>query len=147
MTRVTPLNRTVHFEKTIKVLECCSCSVDFGLGTNFIAERQKDHQTFYCPNGHPQGYFGDNETEKRAKELAAEKDRLERQLRYAREDRDDQRTRRLAAERQRAAAKGQLTKTKNRIANGVCPCCNRTFVNLGKHMSGQHPDYAPGVTP
>jgi len=43
--------------------------------------------------------------------------------------------------RQKAAAKGQLTKTKRRVANGVCPCCNRTFADLSAHMHGQHPEY------
>jgi hypothetical protein len=27
------------------------------------------------------------------------------------------------------------------VANGVCPCCNRTFQNLARHMAGKHPDY------
>lgn len=51
----------------------------------------------------------------------------------------------LEAERRaHAATKGQLTKTRKRVAGGVCPCCNRSFVNLGRHMAGQHPDYAEG---
>lgn len=32
---------------------------------------------------------------------------------------------------------------KNRVANGVCPCCNRHFENLERHMKGQHPDFQP----
>lgn len=24
----------------------------------------------------------------------------------------------------------------------VCPCCNRTFQNVARHIAGQHPDYA-----
>jgi hypothetical protein len=34
-----------------------------------------------------------------------------------------------------------VTKLKQRVANGVCPCCHRSFVNLHRHMAGQHPDY------
>ena len=37
--------------------------------------------------------------------------------------------------------KGQVTRIKKRVANGVCPCCNRTFKDLAAHMSTQHPDY------
>lgn len=48
---------------------------------------------------------------------------------------------RNAAQRALRATKGRLTKTKKRIANGVCPCCNRHFVNLERHMTGKHPDY------
>lgn len=27
-----------------------------------------------------------------------------------------------------------------RIHNGVCPCCNRSFVNLQRHMKTKHPE-------
>lgn len=37
--------------------------------------------------------------------------------------------------------KGAHQRTKNRVAKGVCPCCNRSFTNLAKHMAGQHPDF------
>lgn len=26
-------------------------------------------------------------------------------------------------------------------ACGVCPCCNRSFTNVRRHMTSQHPDY------
>jgi hypothetical protein len=28
-----------------------------------------------------------------------------------------------------------------RIGNGVCPCCNRSFTNLRRHMTTKHPEY------
>lgn len=37
--------------------------------------------------------------------------------------------------------KGEVTKLKKRIANGVCPCCKRSFCNLAAHMKTQHPEY------
>lgn len=46
-----------------------------------------------------------------------------------------------SAERSRNALKGVVTRTKNRISKGVCPCCNRQFKDLERHMTGQHPDY------
>lgn len=30
---------------------------------------------------------------------------------------------------------------RNRAAAGVCPCCNRTFEQLGRHMTTKHPEY------
>lgn len=139
-THVLPKDRTVHIERKIHIIECASCSVDFGIGDNFMRRRREDHGTFYCPNGHPNVYRGDNTEEKLRKELEA----AQRQRDMAREDRDWQRQQRLTAERQRAAAKGQVTKIKNRVSKGVCPCCNRTFPNLAAHMAGQHPDYVTG---
>ena len=44
-------------------------------------------------------------------------------------------------DRKLSASKGQMTKLKNRVKNGVCPCCNRTFVNLLRHMKSKHPEY------
>lgn len=44
-------------------------------------------------------------------------------------------------DRQIAARKGQLTRLKNRVGNGVCPCCNRYFANLHRHMDKQHPEW------
>lgn len=41
-------------------------------------------------------------------------------------------------ERRLAAQRGVTTRLKNRVANGVCPCCNRTFANLQRHMSTKH---------
>lgn len=46
-------------------------------------------------------------------------------------------------ERRLAATKGVVTRIKNRVGKGVCPCCKRTFPNLGAHMSEKHPDWAP----
>jgi DNA repair exonuclease SbcCD ATPase subunit len=40
------------------------------------------------------------------------------------------------------AQKGVTTRIKNRASNGVCPCCNRTFQNLARHMHTKHPDFA-----
>jgi Asp-tRNA(Asn)/Glu-tRNA(Gln) amidotransferase A subunit family amidase len=62
----------------------------------------------------------------------------------------------LAAERDQAKAeargqKAAKTRIKNdrdrirdRVGAGVCPCCNRTFKQLARHMQAKHPDY-PGA--
>jgi hypothetical protein len=102
-----------------------------------MRRRREDHQGFYCPNGHSNFYSGDNEAEKLRKQLVraeAERDR-------ARVRANGEEARRRLAERQRAAAKGQVTKIKNRIANGVCPCCNRSFENVRRHIETQHPAF------
>ena len=44
-------------------------------------------------------------------------------------------------EYRRRVLKGQVTKIKKRIGNGVCPCCNRSFEDLRRHMNTKHPDY------
>ena len=103
-------------------------------------------ETFYCPRGHGQHYNrGPSEADKlrqerdRLKQDAARKDEV---IAYERRCRElaDQRAER--SKRQTAAAKGQVTRLKNRASAGVCPCCNRQFQNLKRHMDSQHPDFA-----
>jgi hypothetical protein len=112
-------------------VHCCTeCGVDYAMTNAYEDRRRKDHRTFYCLNGHQQYYPQQNEAEKER----ARAERLERQL--ANRD-EDLRSVRASL----TATKGQLTKTRKRVGNGVCPCCNRSFANLQRHMTGQHPDY------
>ncbi len=36
--------------------------------------------------------------------------------------------------------KNKLSRQLKRVNKGVCPCCNRTFVNLANHMKTTHPE-------
>jgi septal ring factor EnvC (AmiA/AmiB activator) len=116
--------------------DCITCFIRFGVPVGFTARRRQDKQNFYCPNGHQMAY-----TESEADRIRRERDRLRQQL----AERDDEIARqqrmREAAERQAAAARGQVTKLKNRASAGVCPCCNRTFRQLAAHMRQKHPTY------
>ena len=117
---------------------CCSCHIRFAMPYSFQKRCREDSKVlFCCPNGHYQHYSGE-QTEREA--LRRERDRLKQQAarledeaREAREDAD-------AAKRQAAAFKGVATRIKNRVQHGVCPCCNRTFQDLARHMKSQHPD-------
>lgn len=143
--QVIPLSREVYVESKIHIIECAACSVDFGIGADFMARRRKDHGNFYCPNGHVNYYPGPSAEEKKLaqaeRELEAARSLAQREARR----REDAERRARTADYQRRAAKGQLTKTKKRVAAGVCPCCNRSFQNLRSHMAGQHPDYVEPV--
>lgn len=89
------------------------------------------------PNGHKQYFSGKTEADKERERA----DGLQRQLEAAEARSKRQRELREAAERQAAAARGQVTKIKKRVGNGVCPCCNRTFSDLQRHMHTQHPEF------
>jgi hypothetical protein len=124
---------------------CGACGIVFGLPTEFRKKRVADGQLFYCPNGHHIGWSKSEDPavkELRAK-LASETTRRER----AETDAQWQRQQRLVVDRQNRARKGVITRIKNRVKHGVCPCCNRTFQNLGRHMEGQHPDWSPEKLP
>jgi len=126
----------VSIEVTINTVKCCECGIVFGLEADYQARLRSNGQTFYCPNGHSQRY-GESEADRLKGELAKQakaREQLEMQLRWKSEDAE-------RAERRRAAAVGQITKMKNRIANGVCPICNRSFTALHRHMQTKHPDF------
>lgn len=110
-------------------MQCGMCGINFTMPLVFQQERQQNGGTWYCPNGHPRVYReSDVDTLKRQ---LAEKDRL------------------LASERERAAtnyaarerAERKLRKIERRTSGGVCPCCNRTFNALTRHMKTKHPDF------
>ena len=124
MTDIT-LTSSIAYE----VQTCADCGTHFAITKRFAEARRKDGARFYCPNGH-RLHWGDTEVDKLQRRLAAsEGNRKSAEQRAERE------------KRRHAATKGQLTKTKKRIAGGVCPCCNRSFVELSRHMKSKHPEY------
>lgn len=119
-------------------MECFKCGVAFAMPSSFDQKCTEDGTTFYCPHGHA-CYYGKT----RLQSLQSEKEALERQLATERSNKQWWRTRQENTERSLRATRGVVTRTKNRISKGMCPCCQQRFTNLGRHMRNQHPDYAP----
>jgi DNA repair exonuclease SbcCD ATPase subunit len=86
---------------------------------------RENHKEFYCPNGHKQWYVGESEAEKLRRELKRKEQEVADQVRA-----------RLQAQSDLDKAERKL----KRVAKGVCPCCNRSFANLHKHMETKHPE-------
>jgi hypothetical protein len=126
------MSKTFTELTTFVVVTCCECHVQFGMTKQHDIELLDEGGNFYCPNGHAQHYT--QTTKKQLDNMKRDRDWYARRLKVERADKE-------AVERSRRAYKGQLTKTKRRVANGVCPCCNRTFADLAQHMRGKHPDY------
>lgn len=129
---------------TYEFLTCASCGTPFAMEKHLNNQVRKNGNTFYCPNGH-QNWYGESEADKLRKQLAQEakkRERLETEAkRYERWYREEQAIKEKAQKRL-AATQGVVTRMKNRLANGVCPCCNRHFTNLERHMKSQHPEFA-----
>lgn len=120
-----------------ETIQCCNCGVDFGMTHAFIRSRREYGQMFYCPNGHPQCY-----TESEVARLQRALDAKKRREEYLESRINEERLEKQATERRLSATKGALTRTKNRVSKGVCPCCNRSFEDLRRHMESQHPDFS-----
>lgn len=95
-------------------------------------DRGAEPVSIYCPLGHSHIPSG----EPRAA-------LLERQLEASRRRAQAERELRQDTERRLSAQKGATTRARKRAAAAVCPCCNRSFVQLRRHMAAKHPDYDP----
>lgn len=114
---------------------CCVCGIQFGLPKDYESERRRDGKGFHCPNKHslcfdPQG---------------SEEKKLECQLAGERARHDQTKANLVDTKRSLIAEKGHRTRLKKRVANGVCPCCNRSFQNLSRHMTTKHPGYSKKI--
>lgn len=123
---------------TCVVCDCITCGIPFTVPLTVYEQHRTRGGYHHCPNGHSQGWSKDRSEEA---DIRRERDRLKQQVAYHEERVRIEREERQAAERRASAARGQVTRLKNRAAAGVCPCCNRTFTNLARHMAGQHPTF------
>ncbi len=129
-----------HPMSTFTNVSCYKCGVIWGMPTALNTQRHADKESFWCPNGHSQHYAASEADKLKAKLQAQEqataaaekKATREREWRLQAEEEKRHTERRLAAQR------GVTTRMKNRVANGVCPCCNRHFANLHRHMQTKH---------
>lgn len=115
----------IHFDLT----SCASCGIQFQLPRSYDDKRREDGKTFYCPNGHSLSY-GEGEATRLRRFLDAERESHKRTRGRLDQERNSHR-----------ATRGHLTRHRKRSAAGVCPCCNRTFQQLSRHMKRKHPDY------
>lgn len=107
---------------------CYACGVLFAMVEDFYDHRLQDKKNFYCPNGHGQAYIHGKSDAQKLRDAEAREVALRDQL--------------DASIRDTEAARSALLRDRSRIAKGVCPCCNRSFENVRRHMESKHPDYA-----
>ena len=116
--------------------ECYKCHVQFAITQQHYEYCRERGYEFYCPNGHPQHY-----SESDIQRLTKERDSARSDSRYYQNRVTEIGEEKRKVEKSRAAYKGKVTEIKRRVAHGVCPCCNRTFKQLARHMKSQHPNY------
>lgn len=97
----------------------------------------KPMTAIYCPLGHTWYPAGETKAAQLQNQLQQEQARTHRE----RAAHDQTRAELQTTERRRRAEKGAKTRLQKRVANGVCPCCKRTFQNLQRHMDAKHPEY------
>jgi hypothetical protein len=116
----------VQHQIMLSTVNCCSCGIVFAMPDSLMRKLKENGDWLFCPNGHRQHF------------CETEADRLRKMLEQANRSKttltDDyaklvKRTNGLEREKKRLMS---------RVSAGVCPCCNRTFANLARHMASQH---------
>jgi hypothetical protein len=110
----------ISLYQAFKVLNCAQCAVPFGVPERLESDRRADGKPFFCPHGHPNVFSAIRDVKV-----------LQRQI-------DQERERRLLAESDKEKLLLEMKRIGERISNGVCPCCNRTFKDLKSHMRTKH---------
>lgn len=130
---------TQTYTDKLVIIECgaAGCGCTFGMTQTMYNRRCEDHRPFWCPNGHERYFSGKSEAEKLKEKLDLAEDRNRSLGSVIDRQRDTIKGRDYIIRAQKAAK----TRIKNRIHNGVCPCCNRTLQNLARHMESQHPEF------
>ena len=124
------MDGSLTYTERMTIIDCITCGMPFAFTHGFEQVRRSDHKSFYCPRGHTQYYPQKTKEE----ELQARLERESSRRIHAQDQLE-------ATERSRRALKGQLTKLRNRIANGVCPWCHRSFPNVLAHVTTEHPEH------
>lgn len=121
-----------HFETTLIIHTCHKCKTFFAMEQTIhdAAYQRAGEMNFYCPNGH--GAVFKSQTQIREEEATRlERDRLKQKVA---ELSDEAAKSRISA----TLAKKQVARIKKRALAGVCPCCNRTFANVARHVASKH---------
>jgi len=126
---------TLNYSGTLVVVTCW-CGMKHA-----VPEELREHQlvrfnngrtpvSICCPLGHLHIPAGKSKVDQVQESL----DR-ERNARARANARADQ------AEASASAYKGVATKARKRAAAALCPCCDRSFVQLRRHLETKHPGY------
>lgn len=112
----------------------CDEPIVFAVAAARLNRLRETGERFYCPSGHGNSY---------GNSLAKKLEETERQLRAEKCETFRQRQAREVVEIELQRTICQKERLRKRVQNGVCPCCNRTFQNLARHMAIKHPEKKP----
>lgn len=131
-------NLAVEATTRLNTILCGECGGVYAISEKYRQTKQQDGGYWSCPYCKCTWGYGESEIDRLKKEMESEKKRTE----WAKQDAKNQRERAETAEAKERGQRAAKTRIKNRVANGVCPCCKRTFQNLLGHMKNQHPHYS-----
>jgi hypothetical protein len=123
----------------------CACGGVYAITEGHREQCQRQGTIWHCPYCQTGWGFHQSEADRLRKELAnaeQEKERLKKDAEYWQQKRKVAMAEAEHFRKSRDGMKGALASQRKRIAKGVCPCCNRHFSNLHRHMQTEHPDFS-----
>lgn len=135
------MSETITYSGQLTVVTCW-CGIEHAVPENLhrahlqSRDTGRDPQHIYCPLGHKWIAAGESEADRLKSELARANQRLDQANAAIRDEREQKH----AVQRRLSAQQGVTKRMRNRVQKGVCPCCNRHFVNLQRHMQTKHPE-------
>lgn len=132
------MGQAIHVTVELTEINCGQCGGTYAINERKRAKCNEDGTGWHCPYCQTDwGYFKNGENARLKRELEEERAKVAQERK--RKEWAEQEAKN--ADARRAAAVGQVTKLKKRIAGGACPCCKRSFQNLHRHMTTKHPDF------
>ena len=125
---------TISQSVTLESRVCPECGVCYAMPVDLREGRQKDHRSWYCPNGHSR-FFPAQTVE----------EQLRRALAHAQERANALAQQKRNLEGLLAATEKAKARLARRANGGVCPHCGRTFKQVQRHLALKHPEHAQGV--
>lgn len=121
------------FTETITLVKCeCTCGGVFAISERFRENARRNGKGYTCPYCNSYWSWKESEADKLRKQL----EEKERALVAAKCETTRANLLLDTARREQERAAKKL----RRIEKGVCPCCNRSFTNLRRHMESKHPE-------
>lgn len=122
--------KTFTEEITLQTVSCLHCAGTFALNARWLEHKRKNSGWYHCPYCEGSQGWGESEADRLRKEI----EQRSRELTAAKSEA-------LRATHQRdeeSKAKLEALRQLGRVNKGVCPCCNRQFKNLARHMAVKH---------
>ncbi len=122
---------TITVTAQLTTIHCGECAGTYAIDERYREQRYQKGESWTCPYCKcGWGYSGQSENALLKKKIEEKNAEIARANSVAMAQRQ-------AADMERAAKEKAERKLK-RVGNGMCPCCNRTFKNLARHMAVTH---------
>lgn len=135
MATLTHQNVTVQLTQ----ITCGECSGTYAISERYRQQRYQEGKSWTCPYCRVSWGYAQGENAKLKADLEIQRARADSLLQARNAAQKEARTANIVKKRTQTL----LRKTKDRVKNGVCPCCQRSFAALARHMKTKHPEYTP----